>query len=199
MNVFVRKIMLRLITKVDKKDFRFRRKFISKEYGVIIGKYTYGYNPNDISSGTKIGAFCSFASGVKIGQMNHPTNFVSSHPFLYYINRGFINENYDIRHKKDVIIEDDVWVGNNVMILPGVKISKGAVIGAGAVITNDVPPYAIVGGVPARLLKWRFNEVIRRKLVEIDWASWDDDRIKKAIPYFYDVNEFINKFEKGEL
>lgn len=156
MNVFVRKIMLRLITKVDKKDFRFRRKFISKEYGVIIGKYTYGYNPNDISSGTKIGAFCSFASGVKIGQMNHPTNFVSSHPFLYYINRGFINENYDIRHKKDVIIEDDVWVGNNVMILPGVKISKGAVIGAGAVITNDVPPYAIVGGGTCKTAKMAF-------------------------------------------
>lgn len=199
MNLHLQNGILRVIEKVDSKDSKWKRKFIKEQFGIEIGRYTYGYNPNEISAGTYIGSFCSFASGIKIGRMNHPINYVSTHPFLYYSNRGFIEGDKTIPQKDHVIIEDDVWIGNNAIILPGVKIGRGAVIGAGAVVTKDVPSYAIFGGVPARLIRWRFEENIRNKLVKIDWPSWDDKRLQKSIPYFYNPEIFLEMYEKGKL
>lgn len=199
MNLYIQNWILRVIAKFDSKDSKWKRRFIKNQFGIEIGRYTYGYNLNEISAGTQIGCFCSFASGVKIGRMNHPTNYVSTHPFLYYSNRGFIKEDKTIPQKERVIIEDDVWIGNNAMILPGVKIGRGAVIGAGAVVTRDVPSYAVYGGVPARHIKWRFEKDIRDKLVKIDWPSWDDKQLEKSIPYFYDPEIFLEMYEKGKL
>ena len=199
MNVLYRKIALRIIDRFDTVDMTRRREFIEKEYGIKIGKYTYGYNFHEIASGTCIGAFCSFASGVKVGQMNHPMTYVSTHPFLYYANRGFLNCNKEIPAKDKVVIGDDVWIGNNAMILPGVKVARGAVIAAGCVVTKDVPPYAVMGGVPGSLIKWRFEENIREKLRKIDWPNWDDGRIKDSLTYFYDPASFIKAYEDGVI
>lgn len=143
---FIEKIIFRIISKIDSKDEKYKRKFIKDKYNIEIGKYTYGYTIANIAKGTKIGAFCSIANGVKIGLMNHPTNFVSTNPFLYYNSRGFINKNIEIPQKEPVVIEDDVWIGTDAIILPGVRIGKGAVIGAGSVVTKNVEPYAILGG-----------------------------------------------------
>ena len=140
------KLKIRAIRLTDTSDSHKIRDYYQKTYGVSIGEYTYGYQIESIGSGSKIGKFCSIASGVKIGLMNHPTHFVSTHPFLYYKNRGFIKSDLGIQEDVGAIVQDDVWIGNNVVILPGVTVGRGSVIGAGAVVTKDVPPYAIVGG-----------------------------------------------------
>ncbi|TGR67576.1 CatB-related O-acetyltransferase, partial [Mesorhizobium sp. M2D.F.Ca.ET.223.01.1.1] len=78
-----------------------------------------------------------------------------------------------------ITVGNDVWIGNGAMILPGVEIGDGAIVGAGAVVTKSVPPYAIVGGSPARLIRYRFPEEIISKLLVIQWWRWDDDKVKK--------------------
>ncbi len=146
MNYYIEKMYLKWLRSTDSKDHCKMRAYIEKNYGIKIGKYTYGYNFRDIAKGTQIGAFCSIAPGVKIGLMNHPMNYVSSHPFLYYANRGFCASDREFTQKEPAIVEDDVWIGTNAVILPGVRLGKGAVIGAGAVVTKNIPPYAIAGG-----------------------------------------------------
>lgn len=123
--------------------------------------------------------------------------FVSTNPFLYYKSRGFIADDEKINFKIGAFIDDDVWIGNNALVLPGVKVGRGAIIAGGAVVTKDVPPYAVIGGVPGHIIKWRFEESIRNKLILIDWPVWDEDRLKKAIPYFYEPEKFIKAFEDG--
>ena len=90
--------------------------------------------------------------------MNHSLKFVSTHLFLYYVNRGFIdyNRSIDLPH---CVIDGDVWIGTNAIILPGIHVGQGAVIAAGAVVTKDVPPYTIVG-VPAKIIRYRFFQWI---------------------------------------
>ena len=192
-------LRLSIIKLTDDIDRSKQRAFYKKEYDIEIGKFTHGHNVHEIGKGTKIGAFCSIASGVKIGQMNHPTQFVTINPFIYYKDRGIISADKDIDVKIGCIIEDDVWIGNNAVVLPGVTVGRGAVIAAGCVVTKNVPPYAIWGGVPGRLIKWRFDESIREKLISIDWPLWDDARLKKAIPYFYNPEDFIKAYEEGLL
>ena len=122
-----------------------------------------------------IGKFSSIASFVKIGLGIHPTkDFVSTH-YAFYSNKKkltktFSDKNY-IEENKNVSIGNDVWIGANAIILDGITISDGAIIGAGAVVTKDVPPYAIVGGVPAKIIRYRFDEDTIKKLLEISW--WD--------------------------
>ncbi len=93
-----------------------------------------------------------------------------------------------------VIIENDVWIGQNVLILPGVTIHNGAICAAGAVVTKDVPPYAIVAGVPAKVVKKRYSDEDIEKLLKIAWWEWDDEKIKTNLEYFYDPQTFIEMF-----
>lgn len=84
---------------------------------------------------------------------------------------------------------NDVWVGCNSVLISGVKVGDGAIIGAGAVVTKDIPPYAIVVGVPARVIKYRFDEEVRERLLQIKWWNWDDEKIKRNIGFFKsDIN-----------
>jgi len=175
---------------------------MKKHYNIEIGKHSYGCFKLDYSvePGTTIGSFCSVAPGVRIGSMNHPYHFVTTHPFLYDKSYGFVSENKDdvIREgSKSVTLEDDVWVGLNAIVLPGVTIGKGAIVGAGSVVTKDVPPYSIVGGVPAKVIKKRFSSEIIKELLEIDWTSWEEDKIKSKLDSFYNIDEFINKNRHG--
>lgn len=165
-----------------------------------IGRYTYGItnttveNPNLIES---IGAYCSINKHAKIGTLgNHSLETVTTFPFKYITGMVFEDEFEDKTNKK-IEIGNDVWIGTNAIILPGVKIGDGAVIGAGAVVTKDVPPYAIVGGVPAKLIRYRFEHNIIQSLLEIKWWNWEVNKIKDNIELFYNTEEFISKFQKS--
>lgn len=157
---------------------------------VEVGKHTYGSldirnDRKDVK--LKIGNYCSIAADVVffLG-FDHPTDMISTFPFkLLVIERGTKTETREAVSKGDIIIDDDVWIGNSVKILSGVHIGQGAVIAAGAVVTKDVPPYAIVGGVPAKVLKYRFDEELIKALLKVDYSMLSDELIKKNASSLY--------------
>ena len=154
----------------------------------IIGNYNHIGDRVMIGNAT-IGNYCSIAPDVKIGQSHHSIDYVTTSQKISSINIG-----YSLL-KKRAIIENDVWIGANVVILEGVSISDGAIIGAGAVVTRDVPPYAIVGGVPARIIRYRFSQEIIDSLLRIQWWNWDVEQIKSRQSDFYgDIESFVNKY-----
>lgn len=150
---------------------------------VIVGKLTYGgINADFYSSGNeflKIGNLCSIAGGVLFvcgGEHNYKG--FSSFPFSDY----FKNIK-SAKSKGPIIINDDVWIGDNVLILSGVNIGQGAVIAAGSVVVNDIEPYTIVGGCPAKIIKKRFDDAIINELLKIDFSFIDDEFIKKEFDF----------------
>lgn len=167
-----------------------------------VGFGTYFGSNNSIYD-ANIGKFCSIGSNINFAIGSHPTqNFVSTHPAFFSTKKqaGFTyvqNERYDeLNNSRKMIIEDDVWIGDNVIFLKKVHVGTGAVIGAGSIITKDIPPYAIVAGVPAKLIKFRFKENEIKKLSIINWQNWPIKKIQNSSIYFNDVDLFINKFEK---
>jgi virginiamycin A acetyltransferase len=151
---------------------------------VEIGAHSY-MNGGWIRERVTIGRFCSIAYNVTIGMGNHATHLLSSHPFATKANfdnkydSPFLAKSYD--WSKRTIIGHDVWIGQGVIVLLGVTVGNGAVLAAGAVVTKDVPPYAIVGGVPAKIIRYRFDEQTIRNGVRLlhryannnglNWAS----------------------------
>lgn len=157
------------------------------------GKYSYcGYDCEIINC--KIGAFCSLGNNIKIGGANHPYNWVSTSP-VFYEGRDSLKKKFATftRPKdKDTIIGNDVWIGHNSIILQGVNIGDGAVIGSGSVVTKDVPPYSIVGGNPARIIKKRFDDIIIEKLLECKWWDLNEKKLKDLAVYIQSPKDFIN-------
>ena len=152
--------------------------------GYKVGRGTYG-KPIVHSWGEpstlKIGKFCSISGNVHIllGG-NHRTDWITTYPFPVFWDsaKHFTEQSIS---KGDVLIGNDVWVGMESMILSGVKIGNGAVIGARAVVSKDVPPYSIVAGNPAAVVKKRFPEEDISTLEKIQWWDWDDSKIKAAM------------------
>lgn len=141
----------------------------------------------------KIGAFCSLATHIVFNcRPQHNYKRVSTFPFrTKMLEQGEVDSFY----KGGIIIGNDVWVGDGVVILDGVSIADGAVLGAHAVITKNVEPYAIVGGNPARVIKYRFTPKQIQDLLQIAWWDWSDDLIKERVNDFDDINIFIEKYK----
>ncbi len=159
----------------------------------------------DVVSNSKIGRFCSFGSNVKIIPYNHPIDFVSTNVSFYNTACNDIPFGKASKKVEEIIttkegywaeVGNDVWIGEDVIIKGGVKIGDGAVIGMGAVVTKDVPPYAIVGGVPAKIIKYRFDEETIQSLLKIKWWEWKIEDIDKRREEFCNIKEFINKYDK---
>ncbi|WP_022756274.1 CatB-related O-acetyltransferase [Butyrivibrio fibrisolvens] len=162
---------------------------------VEVGNHTYGYlcvlTANPISK-LHIGHFCSIGQNVTfIVSSVHPIDYISTFPFKVYIN----HESSEEIPVSDMHIDDDVWIGANATIMPGVHIGQGAVIGAGAVVTKDVPPYAIVYGVPAEVHRYRFSEEIIEELLKIDYAKLTKNQIILHEKELYRKLETIDQIE----
>lgn len=182
------------------KDPKIKDKSLSvnyEKYGFSVGKYTYGYHQFFYEGVNldKIGNYCSIAERVTITGMNHPIEYITTSPIIYFKSRGFIKEDRDYlinkSKNKKVVIGNDVWIGMNVTILPSVKIGNGAIIGAGSVITKDVPDYSVVVGNPARILKFRFSDEEIDLLNKSQWWDWSDDIIRKHIDKLCNKEEFF--------
>lgn len=144
--------------------------------------YHYSINYDKL----QIGKFCSIACGAKFlfNSANHTLSSLSTYPFpLFFEEWGL--EKKDVTkawdNKGDIVIGNDVWIGYEAVILAGVTIGDGAIIGTRAVVTKDVPPYTIVGGVPAKPIKRRFPEETTSALLEIQWWNWSEERIARNI------------------
>ena len=133
-----------------------------------------------------IGKFCSIACGAKFlfNSANHSMKSLSTYPFPIFFDEWGLDKMQVASawdKKGDIVIGNDVWIGYEAVILAGVTIGDGAIIGARAVVTKDVPPYTVVGGVPARQIKKRFSEQTINELLELKWWDWDEDRIARNI------------------
>ncbi|MEZ8292911.1 CatB-related O-acetyltransferase [Vibrio splendidus] len=144
-----------------------------------------------------IGSFTSIASRVIIGGSMHPMHFVSTSP-VFLSHRDSVKMKYsthDFEYIPRTLIGSDVWVGEGVFIKSGVSIGHGAVIGMGSVVTKDVPPYAIFAGNPAKLIRYRFDEHVIKKLIISEWWERNDDFLNQFGPYFDDPDKFIKMIE----
>jgi acetyltransferase-like isoleucine patch superfamily enzyme len=149
-----------------------------------IGQYTYIGN-NCIIQNTTIGRFCSIANDVLIGLGNHPIDNFSTSPLFYRTNNPLkiklVESNSDFQEYKPVEIGNDVWIGARVIILDGVTIGHGAVVAANSVVTKDVPCYAIAGGIPAKIIKYRFSEEKIEAILKSVWWNLDiSDALEKG-------------------
>lgn len=141
-----------------------------------------------------IGAFCSIATNVQIFLGgNHHADWVSTYPFPAMLEGLESVSDYGYSHG-NVVIGSDVWLCSNTVILSGVTIGHGAIVAAGSVVTKDVEPYAVVGGSPARLLKWRFDHGVRAALLQSAWWDWTEDEINQIAPLLCSnrISDFIS-------
>lgn len=199
--------------------FKFKRKLSSSELSSLnmnlesskkiklfvsdlknIGKCTYTHPDLFVANKeeTSIGSYCSLGMRIVLGHGEHPMNYLSTSPFLYLDALGFKDKNM-VSHNEflkipPIHIGNDVWIGDGVFVKNGITIGDGAIIGARSVVTRDVPPYAIVAGVPARVVKYRFAPEIIEKLLNLKW--WDrDETYVKNIPYD-DIHSAIKYLEE---
>jgi acetyltransferase-like isoleucine patch superfamily enzyme len=151
-----------------------------------IGDYSYISSRSEVVN-ANIGKFCSIARDCSIGLASHSLNFLSTSPIFTARNNAlkkvWADKNY-FTASHQVNIGNDVWIGKNVKIIGGVSIGDGAVIGTGAVVTKDIPPYAIAVGVPAKVIKYRFDSHIIEKLLQIQWWNLSEKELKTNIHLF---------------
>lgn len=183
-------------------EFRLRD-FVRRGHGTV-GRYTYG-NPvvrsfNGPNGRIDVGAFVSFAKSVEIllgGE--HRPDWISAFPLRIALGLPGMYEDGQPRSRGPVTIGNDVWFGTRTTLLSGVSVGHGAVIAAGAVVTKDVPPYSVVAGVPAEVVRMRFPDDTIRQLLQINWWDWPLNRIIDAVPLLSSpsISDFLSKYGSG--
>jgi phosphonate metabolism protein (transferase hexapeptide repeat family) len=165
-----------------------------------LGDYSYVERHCEVIY-ARIGKFCAIASDARINALEHPVGRVSQHKITYRPNEYFLGAKLDKefrerRRAKTVATGHDVWIGHGAIVMPGIKIGHGAVVAAGAVVTKDVAPYAIVAGIPATFLKWRFPPKLSERMIALAWWDWDHDRLADAAADMrtMDVEAFLEKY-----
>lgn len=200
-----------LMIKNRKLKIGYLSNFKNVKFGIYNTMYSYVSIKNSqlgdfvyIANGTKInnasiGSFCSIGQDVKIGLGIHPVDFISTHPCFYSARKqcqiSFFEKN-DFNEFGVITIGNDVWIGSNVVILDNVTIGDGAIIATGAVVVKDVKPYEIVGGIPAKLIKKRFNDDKIEQLLKVKWWNKDIHWIKENSYLFSDPNRWFKEFNQ---
>jgi virginiamycin A acetyltransferase len=182
----LRGLVLRVARRLEGGEFHSTtlREIFAKYWGVEVGLYTYGcFEPWMIDVKTKIGRYCSIAHGVYIVNHNHPLSLKGTSG-LFFNPALNLCDHWLVEHNP-LEIGNDVWIGANAVILPMVsRIGHGAVIGAGAVVNRDIPPYAVVVGNPARVVKYRFSQEVIARLLKEKWWERDLAELSEGIEEF---------------
>lgn len=171
--------------------------------GSEIGRFTYMVSYNRLEN-VKIGNFCSLGQNITIINTLHPSkDFVSTHPAFYstgkqagksFALKDTFSEHSLIEGRK-VIIGNDVWIGSNATLMGGIKIGDGAIVGANSLVTKDIPPYAIVGGVPAKVIRYRFTPEQIEKIEKVQWWDKDDEWLESRVKQFQSIEIFIKDIQ----
>ena len=163
------------------------RKIFKNYHKIDIGIYTYGgcFVFGHVDPYTTIGRYASIAQNIRIFNRNHPMEFKSMHGFFFNSKLGYCDN--DLVEYNPIKIGNDVWIGYNSLILPSVSvIGDGAVVGAGSIVTHDIPPYAIVAGNPARIIRYRFQKEVIKELLASKWWEKSIDEIQ---PHIYEFQK----------
>ncbi|WP_417063892.1 Vat family streptogramin A O-acetyltransferase [Kamptonema animale] len=185
----------------DHRRVCFIKNFV-KSPNIIVGDYSYYDDPIDPEGFERnvlynygidrliIGKFCAIATNVKfiMNGANHKLDGISTYPFPIFGNgwESAMNKLMDLPSRGDTVIGNDVWIGYESLIMPGVKIGDGAIVAARAVVVNDIPPYTVAGGNPARPIKQRFSDAEIAQLLEIKWWDWEIEKITSNIDKIMD-------------
>ncbi len=199
----------------DQPSVMFVRNLPGLPANVEIGEFTYYDDPAGPDAFTanilyhfeftgdrlRIGRYCAIATGVKfvMNGGNHRTSGVSTYPFPIFAPwRGRWAGEFDFPTRGDTVVGNDVWIGYDALIMPGVTIGDGAIVATRSVVTSDVPPYAIVGGNPARLIRQRFDPPTVDRLLRIAWWDWPPERVTEAIPLISQADvDALEAFARG--
>ena len=182
-NRIARKICILVFTKLEGGPLYSStlRAILKKYYDVEIGPYSYGpiLRPALLPRGTRVGAYCSVGVDLIVRRRNHPIERLTQHPFFYNSALGYVKKDTIMNGTDNPLtIGHDVWIGDRVIIVSGCRqIGNGAVVAAGAVVSCDVDPYCVVGGVPARIIKRRFDDDTVRLIEELRWWSMPVERL----------------------
>jgi virginiamycin A acetyltransferase len=179
----IRKLVLKLIYRFDGGEFysMLLRQIFKDYHGVEVGLYTHGacFIPGQIDRHTKIGRYCSIATTVRTMNRNHPMEFKSTHALFFNPVLNFCDK--DLVEYTPLTIGNDVWIGHNAIIMPHVQnIGDGAVVAAGAVVNKDVPPYSVVVGNPARVVRYRFSQEKIKELLDSRWWEKSIEELKDS-------------------
>jgi chloramphenicol O-acetyltransferase type B len=169
---------------------------------LIVGRATYGIFADTVVDGlpsdtVEIGQFCSIGEETRIlAGGEHPLDLPTTFPLKTLFTRQATGVNWDAFAKGPTRIGNDVWIGRRALVLSGVTVGDGAVIAAGAVVGRDVPPYAVVAGNPASVVRMRFDAATVERLLAVRWWDWSDEKIRAFEPYFYaDIDTFLEAAE----